>query len=98
MAVLPGGASTSHPPEAGRGRPSSSQLSSLWLHRVGCGGYEDVPERGLLWWSPLQPPGDSLACMEEEELGDHGHWSWGPYSSFREARGGAPFPDPTRHL
>lgn len=32
--------------------------------------------------------------MEEEELGDHSHWSRGPYSSFREAQGGAPFPDP----
>lgn len=41
-----------------------------------------------------------MACMEEEELGVHGHWSWGPwgpYSSFREVQG-APFPDPTRHL
>lgn len=56
VAVLPGGASTSRPPEAGRGRPSSSQLSSLWLHRVGCGGYEDVPKREGFSGGPHSSP------------------------------------------
>ena len=57
MAVLPGGASTSRPPEAGRGCPSSSQLSPLWFHRVGCSGCEDVLRERTSLGVPTPAPG-----------------------------------------